>query len=319
MMQRISVAMCTYNGERYVREQLQSIAAQTLHPAEMVICDDGSTDRTLALIAEFVPTVDFDVKIVRNKVNLGSTKNFEQAIGLCCGELIALCDQDDVWHPAKLERLSNRLQRDPSLAGVFCNAELIDERSIPTGQSLWQVFGFGAPQQSSFERGHAAKLLCIREVVTGATMMFRAVLRPRLLPIPNGWIHDGWLSWMLVLHSRLGFVPECLMGYRVHSTQQAGVPPRTLRARLAKLRTSEAGACAEKASRFKALEARCAELDDCDPDNVEDIRRVIELCQLRADLPDGVIRRAIRVLSRLPWYRAYTNGFRTVLRDVVQR
>jgi glycosyltransferase involved in cell wall biosynthesis len=318
-MQKVSVAMCTYNGERYVREQLNSIAAQTLRPVELVICDDGSADRTLEIASEFARTVDFDVKIVRNQVNLGSTKNFEQSIGLCSGELIALCDQDDVWHPARLECLSEPMNRDTSLGGVFCDAILIDEHSRPTGESLWQVFAFGAAEQTRFERGDAAKLLCIREVVTGATMMFRAALRPHLLPIHNSWIHDGWLSWMLVFHSRLGFVPERLMGYRVHSAQQAGVPPRTLRTRLRKLRTSEAAVCREKASRFKALESRYAELGHCDPEIVEDIRRVIELCELRADLPAGAVRRAMRIFSKLPWYRAYTNGFRTAMRDLVQR
>ena len=318
-MAKVSVAMCTYNGERYVGEQLHSIAAQTLRPSELVICDDGSTDRTVEIVSQFARTVDFDVKIVRNPVNLGSTKNFEQAIGMCGGELISLCDQDDVWHPSKLARLSESMEREPSLGGVFCDADLIDEHSRPTGRSLWQVFGFGAPEQSLFERGDAAKLLCIREVVTGATMMFRAALRPQLLPIDKSWIHDGWLSWMLVFHARLGFVRERLMGYRVHSAQQAGVPVRTLRTRLRNLRISEATACREKAGRFKALESRCAELGDCDPKTVEDIRRVIELCELRADLPAGAVRRAIRVFSKLPWYRAYTNGLRTVVRDVVQR
>lgn len=310
--------MCTWNGERYLREQLSSIAAQTVQPSEMVICDDGSTDGTPGILQEFAATVAFRVTIVRNDTNLGVTKNFEKAIGLCVGDLIALADQDDVWHANKLEKLSARLEQDPSLGGVFSDAELIDKQSKLTGESLWQVFGFGRRNQETFESGSAAKLLCRSDFVTGATMMLRAWLRQELLPIDSGWIHDGWLTWMLVLHSRLGFLPEQLMGYRVHSAQQAGIPPRSLKARLAKLRRSAADDCAQKANRFAALEANCRARRNCSEETMNDIRKVVELCRIRANLPPHVIRRGIHVFAKLPLYREYTNrGVRAALRDVL--
>ncbi|HKR28988.1 MAG TPA: glycosyltransferase family 2 protein [Terriglobales bacterium] len=312
----ISVAMCTFNGERFLREQLNSIAAQTITPHEIVICDDGSTDRTVAIVSEFSRAVRFDVKLVHNQVNLGPARNFEQAIGLCSGELIALADQDDVWYPNKLERLAAQLIIDPQLGGVFCDADLIDEHSIRRGERLWQVFGFGQREQQIVERGEGTRLLCVREVVTGASMMLRASLRPVLLPIGDGWMHDAWMAWMLVLYSRLGFVPECLMGYRVHSRQQAGIPPRTVRQRLANLRRNHADLCSEKARRFEVL-ARCTEGTDMSTETLEDIRHVIDLCRLRANLPEGRLQRIRRVLSRIPWYLRYTNGLRIAARDVI--
>src|SRR5882724_11959920 len=95
--QRISVAMCTYNGAGFLSEQLESIAAQTRLPDELVICDDRSTDESVEIVRNFARHTPFSVRLEMNEENLGSTKNFEKSIGLCQGEIIALADQDDVW------------------------------------------------------------------------------------------------------------------------------------------------------------------------------------------------------------------------------
>ena len=93
----ISVAMCTYNGGKYLREQLISIAKQARLPDELIVCDDVSNDATLQILNEFQKMAPFPIRIHRNGVRLGVTKNFEQAIALCNGDIIALSDQDDVW------------------------------------------------------------------------------------------------------------------------------------------------------------------------------------------------------------------------------
>src|ERR1700760_4242642 len=109
----ISVAMCTYNGERYLREQLESIAEQSLLPIELVVCDDGSTDDSILILEEFRARAPFSVRIIRNEVKLGSTRNFDQAMTSTSGEFIALCDQDDRWKPRKLEKLVAVLLENP--------------------------------------------------------------------------------------------------------------------------------------------------------------------------------------------------------------
>src|SRR5260370_31948987 len=91
----ISVVMCTYNGHRYLKEQLDSIAQQSRLPAELVVCDDQSTDDTIAILRDFVSQTPFSVRVFQNSVRLGSTRNFAQAIGLACCDLIARCDQYD--------------------------------------------------------------------------------------------------------------------------------------------------------------------------------------------------------------------------------
>src|SRR4029079_17285220 len=93
------------NGARFLPEQLRSIAAQTRPPDELIVCDDRSTDETAQVIEAFAATAPFPVRLVRNEERLGSTRNFERAVSLCDGSLIALADQDDSWHPEKLARL----------------------------------------------------------------------------------------------------------------------------------------------------------------------------------------------------------------------
>ena len=103
MPPRFSVAMCTYNGARFVAEQLESVAAQTRPPSELVVCDDRSTDGTARLVEQFAARAPFPVRLFVNERNLGSTANFGRAVTLAEGDLVALCDQDDVWRPEKLE------------------------------------------------------------------------------------------------------------------------------------------------------------------------------------------------------------------------
>src|SRR3989339_673267 len=98
----ISIAMCTYNGEKYIEQQLNSFLTQTILPNELVICDDCSKDKTIEILQEFSKKAKFPVRIYLNEKNLGSTKNFEKAIGLSKGDIIFCSDQDDVWHNQKI-------------------------------------------------------------------------------------------------------------------------------------------------------------------------------------------------------------------------
>jgi glycosyltransferase involved in cell wall biosynthesis len=97
-----SIAMATYNGERHLREQLRSLAEQTLPPNELVICDDASTDSTADIVRLFAPTAPFPVRFIRNEQRLGYRGNFMKAAGLCTSDYVAFCDQDDVWLAEKL-------------------------------------------------------------------------------------------------------------------------------------------------------------------------------------------------------------------------
>ena len=130
-MHDVSIAMATYI-RRFLREQLESIAAQTLLPAELVICDDGSSDDTIAIIEDFASTAAFPVRPVQNDVRLGHGDNFLKAVSLCKSPYVSLCDQDDVWLPNKLSASLQRLTDDGSLICLH-TATVTNQNLEPTG------------------------------------------------------------------------------------------------------------------------------------------------------------------------------------------
>jgi len=118
----ISIAMATYNGERYIKEQLDSLAKQTMLPLELVVTDDGSTDATLRIVEDFTRVSPFLVSVYRNETRLGFAENFLKAASLCQGDLIAFCDQDDIWMESKLRVCSEKFT-DPEVALVIHSAQ----------------------------------------------------------------------------------------------------------------------------------------------------------------------------------------------------
>jgi len=132
---RISVAMATYNGERFISEQLHSLAAQTLRPDELVVSDDGSTDTTLRIVESFARSAPFPVLILRNRVNVGFTLNFFRAAAQCSGDLLVFCDQDNVWLRHKLERCAG-IFSDQEIVLMVHSSEVIDESGARVGQRL---------------------------------------------------------------------------------------------------------------------------------------------------------------------------------------
>ncbi len=256
----ISVAMCTFNGSRFLPEQLASIAGQSRLPDEMVICDDGSTDTTLEIVEKFSRGAPFPVRLIRNPENLGSTKNFEKATSLCTGDLIALSDQDDIWMPEKLAIQGEMMERDADLGGVFSDAELIDARSTPLAKRLWAALSFTPAEQRMFGRDRGASILLRKYVVTGATFMVRASLREHYLPISEAWGHEAWVAWILAIYSHLRLIEQPLIRYRIHASQQVGIGnstqtlPRTLRERLEKGKREEPGKLLARANELKELE-----------------------------------------------------------------
>jgi glycosyltransferase involved in cell wall biosynthesis len=224
---KTSVALCTYNGEKFLPEQLDSIAKQTLLPDELVVCDDRSKDGTLKILEEFGESAPFPVHIHQNEINLGSTRNFEKAISLCQGDIIALCDQDDVWKPHKLERLAEVLQAHPEAGYVFSDAELVDENLRPLGRLLWDSVGFRGQVRELFGKGEQVPCFARQHIVTGATMAFRATVGKMAMPFPTDgyWIHDGWVALVSSATGHLGIsIDESLIAYRQHSSQQIGAP-----------------------------------------------------------------------------------------------
>lgn len=225
---KISVALCTYNGAPFLREQLDSIAEQTRIPDELIVSDDKSSDETPGIVADFSASAPFPVHFVVNEQNLGSTKNFERAIDLCGGDVIALSDQDDVWLPEKLRRIEQVFAGEARVGMVFTDAEVVDENLRPLGYRLWDSVGFDNRSRRLVRDGRVLDVLLPGWTVTGATMAFRSTFKEmaRDIPINLPLIHDGWIALMIASVAEVRFVEEPLIQYRQHSRQQIGAAER---------------------------------------------------------------------------------------------
>jgi hypothetical protein len=232
---KISVAMTTYNGASYLREQLDSIFAQDRLPDELIVCDDRSSDATPDILREYAARAPFPMQVVFNEERLGSTKNFEKAIGLCSGEIIALTDQDDIWRPRKLAVLEQAFAADTELGVVLTNADLIDQDGAPLPGDLWSRSRLTKRRQHGLSSSRRFDLMFGLPLATGATMAFRARFRSLVLPIPTGsptFIHDRWIALAIAAVARIAYCPDKLIAYRLHGQQQLGVGKVPLAARL---------------------------------------------------------------------------------------
>ncbi len=323
---RVSVVMCTYNGTLFLEKQLHSIASQMLQPIELIICDDASQDETVKLLHHFKQQASFPVQIVVNEQNIGSTKNFEKALQLASGEFLALCDQDDIWLPEKLSTLAHILQENPDVGGVFSDAILFtqeDEPSTwksikpPTQTTLWKLHRFHQHKRDLFEHGGAIKLLLQHDIVTGATFMVRRSLQHYWHPIPASWVHDGWIAWMLALHSKLALAPQPLIKYRIHSQQQVGVGGGSRFSRLAQMKKTERARYAKVGNQYEELRARMLELAPLNTEMDQALQQKIEFMRRRSRLPHSLISRLCYMLNDILAYRKYTRGWRSMRKDIV--
>jgi len=204
----VSVAMATYNGDRYLKEQLDSIYNQTYKNIEVIVCDDCSSDKTIEILEEY--SNKFGLKYFVNEMNLGFKKNFEKAISLCTGGLIALADQDDIWIQNKIEVLVNNIG-EFSLIHSACS--LIDESSKQIAP-LWI-------KKDDFKYSFAK--FVFGNYITGCTVLFKRELLKDFFPIPSGEkYHDWWLALLASKQNGIVYCSEILVQYRQHSTQDTG-------------------------------------------------------------------------------------------------
>ncbi len=317
----VSVAMGTYNGAAYLAEQLQSIAAQDRLPDELVICDDASTDDTATMVRDFAARAPFEVRLKVNERNLGATPNFAQAASLCRGETIFLADQDDVWMPHKVRRMAEVLAADPGLGFAVSDARLVDARRRPLGCTLWEALPFPPADQGRFNAGETFEILLRRNVVTGTTMAFRAGFRDMLLPIPAGWVHDGWFALLLAAAGSGYALAEPLVQYRQHGAQQIGARPESLLDKYRRRKRQGPALYAATAENYAAALERLQPLAARLPDRsvLDSLQRKVEHWRTRARMR---IDRAWRlpIIARELFhgsYEHYSSGWRSAAEDVL--
>lgn len=224
---RVSVAMATFNGERFLAEQLETIYAQTWPNLEVVASDDASTDGTVAILERY--SRSHGLRFAAQQQRLGLVRNFESALALASGEWVALADQDDVWKPEKITRMM-AAATDAACPRtlVYCNpAETLEE----DGRVHYEL---AHEPVIRFERTHGsgrpAHLLMAENWVVSHTMLVHRAVLTRALPFPPGLrYHDGWLALAACAEGEILFLDECLQTYRRHGgsfTFQTSSPQR---------------------------------------------------------------------------------------------
>jgi len=245
----ISIAMCTYNGEKYIQEQLDSILNQTYTNLEIIITDDRSSDNTLEIIKEYQEK-DARIKLYDNEKNLGFLKNFDKAISLCTGDYIALSDQDDIWKHNKLEYFVQKIE-DNIL--IYSDAIIIDKDSNEVGVELIR------PKHDMCS-GPCNKAFLLNNFISGNTIMFKKELVQHILPIPEQMsYHDIWIGYVASTYGNITYTEEAMTYYRKYEeqvTHQGDIIPTNIFKRLEykkQLKIKEANRRAKELEAFLSL------------------------------------------------------------------
>lgn len=318
---KVSVALCTFNGEAFLPTQLRSILDQTRPPDEMIIADDGSTDQTATILQQFASSAPFPVVLDLHGQRLGSSRNFDRAIAQCNGDWIALADQDDFWQPNKLNRLTTEAKRLPELVCLFTDGWAANERLESTGRTIWQLLPFTAKMQRQFVTGQGGRLLLRYNVATGATMMFRSELRTGFSPIPPEWLHDAWIALWATQFGQVLPLDEPLIRYRGHAQQQVGISGRTVRRQMkAAFRSGQQEIYQQTARRFELLLDRLKPYSErlIDADFFTALECRIALARQQAEMRGSWrvdrVARAVPHLLRGDYHR-YAHGLRSFAVD----
>jgi glycosyltransferase involved in cell wall biosynthesis len=215
-----SVALCTYNGEKYIADQLNSILDQTIPPKEIIISDDGSKDHTLEIVKKVLENSFVVYKIVENEEVHGVTSNFNNAISLCTEQIIFTSDQDDIWIKNKAEVILKIFQNNEKALLVFTNGELVNQNLQPLNCDIWKSIGIS---EKIFEENRCFEYMLKRCFVVGATMAFKRELFLVNEKIPSSWLHDGWLTWKSIAKGAIVPCNKKLILYRQHGKNVVGM------------------------------------------------------------------------------------------------
>ncbi len=209
----ISVVLASYNGSKFINDQLDSILNQTYKAFEIICVDDCSTDDTYKILEEYKNKYTDIIKVYKNDKNIGSRATFSKAIEYVNGKYIALSDQDDWWYPEKLEILYNQIKNNPNLAFVYSNAHLVDENLNLIKKNLIK-------QNSSLINGKNFPNIIIDNSVMGCTMLLNSNFAKKCLPLPFVGLHHDWYFALMACNYNLEvkFIDIPLIKYRLHSS-----------------------------------------------------------------------------------------------------
>ena len=208
----VSVVMCTYNGSRFVAEQIESICNQTYKNLRVIIVDDASTDTTYEIVKRYAAK-DERIQAYKNDNNLGFNLNFNKACKLATGDFIAIADQDDIWEKTKIEKLLAKINEDPDILLVHC----ISARFEKFGK-----FHLKSHKLVNYLAGKDVRNFFLSNFISGHNMLLRRSLLEKSLPFPGDVYYDWWLSAVASCNGKIEPVPEILVWHRMHDANATG-------------------------------------------------------------------------------------------------
>jgi glycosyltransferase involved in cell wall biosynthesis len=321
-MMSVSIAMATYNGQKHIRRQLESLSRQHQLPAELVITDDCSRDDTIAIIDSFAKSAPFPVHVYQNEMRLGYRANFMRAAGLCRSELIAFCDQDDYWYPQKIAA-SVKPFEDPEVLLSYHDADVVTDDGTPIG-SL-------AARATPISSGPWFFAPGFTEVFRRSLLQLSALWPNSLDSIEGGErsAHDKWFYFLATVFGRVSYVEERLVAYNQHGNNAYGWTKLSFREWMKYILRNRAN---EIFNFTNAAQNRAAILDTAKP-GLEDIwreraatsseyyKRVYELCARRSRIYTcnefgGRLRALCAVLRQSGYAAAWGLGRKAFLVDI---
>lgn len=325
--QSVSIALATYRGERFLEQQLESLLLQTMLPDEIIVCDDSPNSKTQSVVRALQAEAPCEIRYFQNTERLHITKNFENAISRCSGDIVFLCDQDDIWHADKVSTMTRYLIDHPKTGAVFCNARVVDRDLNPLGYGLWEMLWFSSTEQAKVKAGRAVEVFLKHVVASGNTLAFRACYRDLVLPFPNlGSCHDAWTALLIGVVSEVTMIDRMLVDYRMHGDNSIGIGKPNLwnQIRMAKKQLDD-DAFGYAIELCKAAQIRLSDRSvnrEGISESVDVLMKgKIEHCTIRSQMAKGFLARLSTVLREVCRgnYRKYSYGYKSILQDLFLR
>lgn len=217
MEESIGVVIATYNGEKYIEKQLQSILNQTRKPDLIVLSDGGSVDETISISERVLNESQIKHTVLQSTERLDVTSNFQKGLLACDTDIVLFSDQDDVWYEKKVEKFIKVFKENAEVTLVFSNANIVDEGLIKTGKTLWDMLHYtpGNVNDIKYE-------LLSRNIFTGMCMAIRKRWADNLPCFPKSMLHDEFYGWCASVNNMAMYIDEPLVAYRQHINNVVG-------------------------------------------------------------------------------------------------
>lgn len=226
MTPQIQILLATYNGGNFLAQQLDSLFDQTVQDFEILARDDASSDDTLAVFAHYMERFPGRIRLLPVESRLGPALNFGTLLEHSRAPYIMFCDQDDLWHPDKIQRSLARMAQMEAQYGagspllVFSDLEVVDYQMQPLAASFWKHLHMNPRSGSDLSR------LLAQNIIAGCTMLLNRPLVDLSLPVPpTAFMHDAWIGLVCACIGRMDYLPETTVRYRQHQNNVWGAQP----------------------------------------------------------------------------------------------